>query len=155
MVYVDSARCTGCGYCVDACQQGAITIENNMACIRREMCAECGSCATVCPAGAIRDLVPAGSKTMKGGETMAYGYGRGYGFRGAALGWPYIGRGRGGLPRCWHPSLWGRCADPALAPYRPGPTGEEELGSLRDQADAMKQQLGDIESRIKELERKD
>jgi len=155
MVHVDSTRCTGCGCCVDACYQGAITIENNTACIHQEMCTECGSCATVCPAGAIRDLAPAGSKTMKGGETMAYGYGRGFGFRGTAPGSPYIGRGRGGLPRCWHPSLRGRFADPALAPYRPSPTSEQELGSLRDQADSMRQKLGDIERRIRELERKD
>jgi len=155
MVYVDSTRCTGCGYCVDACQQGAITIENNVARIQQETCTECVSCATVCPAGAIRELASARSKTMKGGETMAYGYGRGFGFRGAAPGWPYIGRGRGGLPRCWHPSLWGRIADPALAPYRPGAASEEEIGFLTDQAGAMKQQLEDLESRIRELEHKD
>jgi len=27
--------------------------------------------------------------------------GRGFGFRGTSPPWPYIGRGRGGLPRCW------------------------------------------------------
>lgn len=155
MVHIDIIRCTGCGYCVDACQQGAITIENNIACINQEMCAECGSCATVCPAGAIRELAPACLKTMKGGETMAYGYGRGFGFRGASPAWPYVGRGRGGLPRCWHPSLWGEVTYPTPAPYRLMPTREEELGFLKDQADAMKHQLDDIESRIRELENKD
>ena len=155
MVHIDSLRCTGCGYCVDACQHGAITIESNVACIRQELCIECGSCAEVCPTGAIRELAPACSNTVKGGETMAYGYGRRFAFRGASLAWPYIGRGQGGLPRCWHPSLWGRVADPALAPRRAGATRQEELGFLRDQADAMKEQLEDLESRIKELEHTD
>ena len=28
-------------------------------------------------------------------------FGRGFGFRGRSAGWPYVGLGRGGLPRCW------------------------------------------------------
>ena len=28
-------------------------------------------------------------------------YGRGFGFRGWSPPWPYVGLGRGGLPRCW------------------------------------------------------
>ena len=28
-------------------------------------------------------------------------FGRGFGFRGRSPGWPYVGLGRGGLPRCW------------------------------------------------------
>jgi hypothetical protein len=86
---------------------------------------------------------------------MAYGYGRGFGFRGASPAWPYVGRGRGGLPRCWHPGVWGGAAFPTTAPYWPTPTGGDELGFLKEQADAMKQQLEDIESRIRELESKD
>jgi len=66
---------------------------------------------------------------------MTYGYGRGIGFRGASLGRsPYIGRGRGGLPRWWKP------------------TGDEELGIQKNQADAIKQQLEKIENRIEVLE---
>ena len=155
MVHIDSIRCTGCGYCIDACQQRAITIENNVACIHQEICTQCGSCATVCPVGAIRELAPAYSKTVKGGETVTYGYGRGFGFRGASPAWPYVGRGRGGLPRCWHPGLWGGVAYPTPTPYRPTPTSEEEIGLLKDQADAMRSRLEDIENRIKELEKKD
>jgi hypothetical protein len=86
---------------------------------------------------------------------MAYGYGRGFGFRGASPAWPYVGRGRGGLPRCWHPGVWGGATYPTTAPYWPTPTGGDELGFLKEQADAMKQQLEDIESRIRELESKD
>jgi NAD-dependent dihydropyrimidine dehydrogenase PreA subunit len=155
MVHIDNTRCTGCGYCVDACPQGAITIENNAASIHQDLCTQCNSCAAVCPVGAIRELAPAYSKPVKGGETMTYGYGRGFGFRGASPAWPYIGRGRGGLPRCWHPGLWGGVAYPTPAFNWPTATREEELGFLKDQADAMKRQLEDIESRIRELEKKD
>ncbi len=28
-------------------------------------------------------------------------FGRGFGFRGWSPPWPYVGVGRGGLPRCW------------------------------------------------------
>ena len=35
-------------------------------------------------------------------------YGRGFGFRGRSPAWPFIGRGRGGLPRCWaYGANWG------------------------------------------------
>ncbi len=50
---------------------------------------------------------------------MPYGFGRGwgFGFRGASPPWPYVGVGRGGLPRCgyflggaaWLP-VWGEYA---------------------------------------------
>jgi len=83
------------------------------------------------------------------------GYGRGFGFRGAAPGWPYIGRGRGGLPRCWYPGLsagFVPYAAPWMTPGWPVPAGEEELDILRQQADDMKSQLENIERRIHELE---
>lgn len=85
---------------------------------------------------------------------MYYGYGRGFGFRGSSPPWPYVGRGRGGLPRCWHPGLWGAVPYPAAAPYWPAPSREEEMGVLKEQADVMKRELEDIERRIQELERK-
>ena len=83
------------------------------------------------------------------------GYGRGFGFRGAAPAWPYIGRGRGGLPRCWYPGLAAGVAPyatPWMAPGWSVPPGEEELDILKQQADDMKAQLEDIEQRIRELE---
>ena len=86
---------------------------------------------------------------------MTHVYGRGFGFRGDSPAWPYVGRGRGGLPRCWHPGWWGEVAYPTSTPYWPTPTSEEELGFPKEQADAMKRQLEDIESRIRELEKKD
>jgi hypothetical protein len=84
------------------------------------------------------------------------GYGRGFGFRGSSPPWPYIGRGRGGLPRCWHPGLWEGASPyvtPQTTPYWPAPTREDELGALKEQADIMKQQLESIEGRIQELEK--
>ena len=86
----------------------------------------------------------------------------GFGFRGASPPWPYVGRGRGGRPRCWHPGV------ATASPYPPpffaeypawGPTTppariskEEELGFLKEEANAVKGQLEEIEDRIKELE---
>jgi len=101
---------------------------------------------------------------------MPNGYGRrggnrgggiGFGFRGAAPPWPYVGRGRGGLPRCGYnfytgapvsQSYWTK-ATPATG-YTPNPTmsREEELNYMKEQADNIKGQLEQIESRISDLE---
>lgn len=76
-----------------------------------------------------------------------YGFGRGLGFRGSSPHWPYIGRGRGGLPRCWYPGLWGT---PAYG--YPTITKEEELKLLKTQAELLQEELKRLEARIKELE---
>ena len=101
--------------------------------------------------------------------------GRGFGFRGTSPPWPYVGRGRGGLPRCWYPGafaappyqpgvvgypFYGRAwrapyyggpSAPGATPYPPGMTREQELDYLREQADAIRGQLEQIEARMKEL----
>jgi NAD-dependent dihydropyrimidine dehydrogenase PreA subunit len=154
MVRIDSARCTGCGTCVDVCPRQAISIDNDVAVLNEEACVNCGACATTCPTGAIHELAPVSTRLREGGDRMYYGYGRGFGFRGSSPPWPYLGRGRGGLPRCWHPGLWGAVPHPAAAPYWPAPSREEEMGVLKDQADVMKRELEDIERRIQELEKK-
>ena len=105
---------------------------------------------------------------------MPNGYG--FGFRGASAPWPYIGRGRGGLPRCWYPGLYmaptywpgatypsysGAWAPPFYGGYpTPGPVAyapqmskEEEVEFLRDQAQVMGKQLEDIQKRLQELEK--
>ena len=41
------------------------------------------------------------------------GFGRGFGFRGFSPPWPYVGLGRGGLPRGW------AFRAPAFFPYAP------------------------------------
>ena len=107
---------------------------------------------------------PCASKTVKtqGGVNMVYGAGRGpggrggsgFGFRGSSPPYPYIGRGRGGLPRCAYPGL-SRTAFPydASVPYTGVPAQGEDLDLLKSQAEATRQQLADIERRIKELEK--
>jgi len=90
--------------------------------------------------------------TLKGGGYMlnVKGFGRGSGFRGCSPSWPYVGRGRGGLPRC--------LAGDFL--YNPGVVGmqittpESEIGILRNQTQNLKQQLDLIETRIRNLEQR-
>jgi hypothetical protein len=88
------------------------------------------------------------------------GGGMGFGFRGSSPPWPYVGRGRGGLPRCGSffrgagapPSFQpGIAASPGYTPYTPGMTREQELSYLKNQAEAAKEQLEEIEIRIAQL----
>ena len=88
--------------------------------------------------------------------------GMGLGFRGGSPPWPYVGLGRGGLPRCGY--YFRSAVAPAYQPptraqaaYRPfsAPMSkEEELSYLKDQAQAVKEQLDSIESRMHDLEAK-
>jgi hypothetical protein len=131
---------------------------------------------------------------------MPTGYGRGFGrggggwgfgFRGSSPPWPYVGLGRGGLPRCgyflsgaagmpvppaypfygsppWAMPYYGGMAYPGAMPYgyagtpveavpkanpyAPQMTREQELDFLRSKAEAIKEQLEQIDTKIKELE---
>ncbi len=175
MFYVDSDKCTGCGLCADVCPQGAISLRNNTAVIDQALCSQCGNCATICPAGAIKARAPVYAELGKGGDIMigrgwfgwrGRGGGMGFGFRGASPPWPYVGIGRGGLPRCGYflsgagaPPPWpyqqpfyGR--EPAAPGYAPFAqmTKEKELDYLRNQAEAIQEQLEQIESRMRDLE---
>jgi len=115
------------------------------------------------------------------------GGGWGFGFRGSSPPWPFIGLGRGGLPRCgyflsgaagvppywanpYSPGAWpfagypsgasypsgagypGVPTGPGVNPYGPPLTREQELDFLREQAEAIKSQLEQIQNRIRELE---
>lgn len=116
---------------------------------------------------------------------MPNGYGRGFrgggwgfGFRGSSPPWPYVGLGRGGLPRCGYflnrtagmPATpdypyygemtypgampYGYASTPMGAdPYGTQMTREQELDFLRGQAEVIKGQLEQIDTRIKELEK--
>ena len=84
--------------------------------------------------------------------------GMGFGFRGSSPPWPYVGRGRGGLPRCGY-FLGGAAAAPAAAPYAkpafaPQASREQELAFLQDQTKVIKDQLEQIENEAKALEKK-
>ena len=108
---------------------------------------------------------------------MPNGFGRGYsgrggwgfGFRGSSPPWPYVGMGRGGLPRCWYflgggvpvsgpyPPAYGQVGREPYPAYgapasTPGMAPEAELDYLKSQADTMKRQLEQIEARTRDLE---
>ena len=101
------------------------------------------------------------------GFGRGFGRGMGFGFRGVSPPWPYVGIGRGGLPRCgyfmgdagapqpwpYQPSFYGQePAAPGYTPFTPQMTKEDELDYLRNQAEAVKEQLDQIESRMRDLE---
>jgi len=41
--------CQGCGLCLEACPQGALSIEENVSVVNAEACVLCGYCGRVCP----------------------------------------------------------------------------------------------------------
>ncbi len=103
-----------------------------------------------------------------GGSGRGFGGGMGFGFRGSSPPWPYVGRGRGGLPKCgyyfggagapvpqpYQPQSFYSGMPPAAghAPYSPQMTREDELNYMKDQAEIIKGQLEEIESRMRDLE---
>ena len=102
------------------------------------------------------------------GRGFGSGGGRGFGFRGSSPPWPYVGIGRGGLPRCGYffsgagagvyqpPAFYpGITGAPGYAPYAPQMTGEEGLSYLKSQAESIKSRLEEIESRRRALEAED
>ena len=104
------------------------------------------------------------------GRGLSFRRGVGFGFRGSSPPWPYVGRGRGGLPRCGYflsgtadipaappyqqPSypFYAAPPTPGIPPYAPQMTKEQELDVLETQAQAMREQLKQIETSIHELE---
>lgn len=46
------SRCIGCGTCVQACQQGAVQLENDIPITDRELCLLCADCVEECAADA-------------------------------------------------------------------------------------------------------
>ena len=102
---------------------------------------------------------------------MPNGFGRGYGgrggmgfgFRGSSPPWPYVGLGRGGLPRCGYflsgaapyPFYGVPTSAPVATPSAPQMTREQELDFLKNQAQAMRGQLEQIEARVRDLETKE
>jgi len=91
---------------------------------------------------------------------MTYGFrrgqggrgGAGLGFRGSSPPYPYIGRGKGGLPRCQYPGATSSFRDTLFPAYPAQVTREQELNLLKKQAGDIKETLDKIESRIRDLE---
>lgn len=169
MFDIDNKKCDGCGECVEVCRQQAISIINSLAVIDQKLCIQCGACSEICPAGAIEEIVTVYTFLRKGVDTMTYGYGGGYGrgfgrgmgrrggagfaFRGNSPSRPYYGRGRGGLPRCWYPGVAMTAPYETPASFYPSHINRaDELGWLKDQAEAIKAELGRIEARMSDLE---
>ena len=54
VVKIDADKCTGCGLCADACEEGAIRmIEGKAVLVNEAHCDGLGACLPACPAGAI------------------------------------------------------------------------------------------------------
>ena len=47
------ASCIACRLCEKQCEQGAVTLENNLARVDQEKCVGCGKCVEKCPTKAI------------------------------------------------------------------------------------------------------
>ena len=112
---------------------------------------------------------------MSDGFGRGKGFGRsfrggmGFGFRGSSPPWPYVGLGRGGLPRCgyflsgagapptrlYQPPFYEQPITPRYVPPATSMTREEELGYLKEQAEAIKTQLEQVDSRMRDLEAKE
>ncbi|MGI6727293.1 MAG: RnfABCDGE type electron transport complex subunit B [Anaerovoracaceae bacterium] len=64
--------CLGFGDCVNACDYGAIRIENGLAVVNRNKCLGCGACAKACPNQLI-EVVPAKTRVVVGCSSVDSG----------------------------------------------------------------------------------
>ena len=54
IIRINEEKCSGCGLCAEACQEGAIGMVNGKAkLLREDYCDGLGNCLPACPAGAI------------------------------------------------------------------------------------------------------
>jgi ferredoxin len=54
IITIDTDKCNGCGFCAEACHEGAISIIDGKAkLLQDDYCDGLGNCLPVCPAGAI------------------------------------------------------------------------------------------------------
>jgi hypothetical protein len=84
------------------------------------------------------------------GFGMGRGVGMGGGFRGAYAAWPYVGGGRGGLPRCGYFFANQAYLPPAYI-YSPFVAGNS-LDAMQSAAANLRDRLAQIQTRISEIE---
>ena len=54
IIHIDEGKCTGCGLCVNACQEGALALVDGKAKLMRDdYCDGLGNCLPNCPVNAI------------------------------------------------------------------------------------------------------
>ena len=54
IIHIDESKCTGCGLCVNACQEGALALVDGKAKLMRDdYCDGLGNCLPNCPVNAI------------------------------------------------------------------------------------------------------
>ncbi len=56
-VWLDKARCTGCGACVEVCPTGALILVGEKAYLDDALCRGCEACIQACPTGALRPVL--------------------------------------------------------------------------------------------------
>jgi hypothetical protein len=98
---------------------------------------------------------PWGSPTGMGYPMMG-GWGSLYGGMGPMpYNPPWGGFGTPGMPPYGQPNYppWGGFGTPGMPPYGPPMAPEQEIAFLRDQAQMLKDQIDQIDARIKELEK--
>ena len=52
-VSINKEKCIGCGACVSQCPFGALSLQDNFACVDENTCTSCGACVSVCPVEAL------------------------------------------------------------------------------------------------------
>jgi NAD-dependent dihydropyrimidine dehydrogenase PreA subunit len=72
-MYVDPEACTGCGACIEACPNDAISLVVDKAVVDEVLCTSCQTCAGICPTGALNEcswVVPVESQPEQVLETL-------------------------------------------------------------------------------------
>lgn len=54
-VVIDKEKCTGCGYCVDGCGHGVLSLDakGKVEVVKPAACEFCRDCVNNCPSGAV------------------------------------------------------------------------------------------------------